>query len=119
MLKKMCTSSPTITNDDWKLYEAKYLGLMKMISMRITGDPISCHQDENFSDLTVSAVESLNIWKRKYPEKTYQEIIQDPLFDQYTKTCLWNLKNKKGANVTKKIVLYKNKISLSGLGDIK
>ena len=34
-------------------------------------------------------------------------------FDRYIKTCLWNLKNNKGSNVTKKSNLYKNVVSVS------
>ena len=35
-------------------------------------------------------------------------------FDRYFKTCLWNAKNNKGANITKKAAVVKNKVSLHG-----
>ncbi len=105
-------STIEIPSESWKNYLESYLPLMKMISYRVNGDYITCDKEDNLQDLCVSGLESLLTWKRKFPDSTFEEILEDPNFDKYTKTCLWNLKNKKGKNVTKKIFLYKNKISL-------
>lgn len=104
--------SSLVLESEWSLYLEKFEKLMHLISGKISGDPISCARDDNYQDLCASGLESIISWKRKFPDTSFSEIIEDKNFAKYTKTCLWNSKNKKGSLITKKIFLYKNKLSL-------
>ena len=97
-----------IANDDWELYQDKFGDLISFIAQRITGDPMCCDYEENVQDLYVAAINSINGYYKKNKITTadmaVKEVIECPLFKQYTKTVLWNAKNYKGNKATK----YKN-----------
>lgn len=90
-----------LTNEQWELYLVKYKNLMWTISHRISGDAVIANIEDNFSDLCVAALESMRGYQNK-TGKTFDEYFGTELFDKYTKTVLWNSKNKKGKNITKK-----------------
>lgn len=97
-----------IANDDWELYQDKFGDLISFIAQRITGDPMCCDYEENVQDLYIAAINSINGYYKKNKITTadmaVKEVIECPLFKQYTKTVLWNAKNFKGNKATK----YKN-----------
>ena len=90
-----------ISDNEWVLYEKKYGKLMHSISMRITGDPAICSHEDNYAELCIEALKSIAGFKKK-TGKDFSDAFGTILFDKYTKTCLWNYKNNKGAKVTKK-----------------
>jgi len=97
-----------ITDEDWKLYQEKFGDLISFIAQRITGDPMCCDYEENVQDLYVAAINSINGYYKKNKitpaQMAVRDVIECPLFKQYTKTVLWNAKNFKGNKATK----YKN-----------
>ena len=95
-----------INNAQWAKYEAKYGGLMHTIARKISGDAMTASYDDNRSDLQVAAVESIIAYKKKTGQG-FDEAFGTVLFDQYTKTVLWNRKAKKGIPLTKRMAFRK------------
>ena len=97
-----------IASDDWELYQEKFGDLISFIAQRITGDPMCCDYEENMQDLYIAAINSINGYYKKNnitpADMAVRDVIECPLFKQYTKTVLWNAKNFKGNKATK----YKN-----------
>jgi hypothetical protein len=97
-----------IASDDWELYQEKFGDLISFIAQRITGDPMCCDYEENMQDLYIAAINSINGYYKKNnitpADMAVRDVIECPLFKQYTKTVLWNAKNQKGNKATK----YKN-----------
>jgi len=100
-----------ITNEQWALYEERYGKLMHTISMKISGDLALASHEDNYSDLTIAALESIDGFKKKTGQ-TFEEAMENKLFDQYTKTVLWNRKAKKGIPLSKKIPFRNKQVSL-------
>jgi hypothetical protein len=96
-----------LTNDQWALYEERYGRLMHTISMKISGDDAIANHEDNYADLCMAALESIEAFKKKTGED-FDEAINNKLFDQYTKTVLWNRKAKKGIPLTKRME-FRNK----------
>ena len=91
-----------LTNEQWGLYEKQYGRLMHTISMKISGDIAIANPEDNYSDLCIAALESISGYYKK-TGKTFDEAMGTKLFDQYTKTVLWNRKAKKGIPLTNKM----------------
>jgi len=106
-----------ITNEDWAAYEEKFGKLMHYIGRRISGDPATCCPESNFQDLSIAAINSIVGYYRKneltLEDISVQEVIEDDNFAPWTKTILWNAKNKKGAHVTKRKNLTLSSVTLS------
>mgnify|MGYP003650814985 FL=1 len=100
-----------LTNEQWELYEKKYGRLMHTISYKISGDLAIATPEDNYSDLCIAALESIAGYHKK-TGKTFDEAIDTKLFDQYTKTVLWNRKAKKGIPLTKRMGFRKKQVSL-------
>lgn len=100
----------TITDEEWKVFEGKYGRLMHMISQRISGDPHTCNLADNYMDLCASALCSISSYAKKMSLEP-KNFLTTEEFGKYVKTCLWNAKNKKGSNITKKRSIY-NSVSL-------
>jgi hypothetical protein len=92
-----------ITNDHWEFYDKKYGKLILTIAKRISGDPMLADIEENCADLRVAALNSIYSYARKEGLKSFDEFIDSKGFDAYTKTVLWNLKAKKGKELTKRM----------------
>ena len=103
-----------LTNEQWRLYEKKYGRLMHTISMKISGDPATANPEDNYSDLCIAALESISGYHKK-TGKTFDEAINTKLFDQYTKTVLWNRKAKKGIPLTKRMDFRNKHVSLDAV----
>ena len=96
-----------LTNEEWALYEERYGRLMHTIAMKISGDDAIASHEDNYADLCIAALESIEGFEKKTGEK-FKAAINNKLFDQYTKTVLWNRKAKKGIPLTKKME-FRNK----------
>ena len=96
-----------LTDKEWALYEERYGKLMHTIAMKISGDDAIASHEDNYADLCVAALESIQGFEKKTGEK-FKAAINNKLFDQYTKTVLWNRKAKKGIPLTKKME-FRNK----------
>ena len=90
-----------LTDKEWALYEERYGKLMHTIAMKISGDDAIASHEDNYADLCIAALESIEGFEKKTGEK-FKAAINNKLFDQYTKTVLWNRKAKKGIPLTKK-----------------
>ena len=96
-----------LTDKQWALYEERYGKLMHTIAMKISGDDAVANHEDNYADLCIAALESIEGFKNKTGED-FDVAINNKLFDQYTKTVLWNRKAKKGIPLTKKME-FRNK----------
>tara|TARA_B100000900_G_scaffold415468_1_gene445458 strand:+ start:1295 stop:1900 length:606 start_codon:yes stop_codon:yes gene_type:complete len=96
-----------LTDKEWALYEERYGKLMHTIAMKISGDDAIASHEDNYADLCIAALESIEGFEKKTGEK-FESAINNKLFDQYTKTVLWNRKAKKGIPLTKKME-FRNK----------
>tara|TARA_Y100001937_G_scaffold128028_1_gene202151 strand:- start:921 stop:1514 length:594 start_codon:yes stop_codon:yes gene_type:complete len=100
-----------LTEQEWALYEERYGKLMHTIAMKISGDDAVASHEDNYSDLCLAALESIDGFEKKTGEK-FKAAINNKLFDQYTKTVLWNRKAKKGVPLTKKMNFRNKHMSL-------
>ena len=103
-----------LTEEDWKLFEEKFKKLMYTISRQVSGDSVTCELEDNYADLCVTAVYAINTFSKKKQEP-FSNFINTISFSKYIKSCLWNSKNKKGSQITKKLVLYKNKTNIDDI----
>lgn len=101
-----------LTADQWDRYLKKYGNLMHKISRMIGGDSIIASPEDNFSELCMAAIESINGFHKK-TGKDFEEMFPMKLFDQYTKTCLWTTKARKGTPISNKMPFRSKHISLS------
>ena len=102
-----------LTPELWEQLETKYRNLMLKISSNLSGDIHTCSTADNYQDLCLSAIYAVNAYAKKTGESP-KDFLVTKSFDQYIKTCLWNLKNKKGGLITKKSSLFR-KVYLSDL----
>tara|TARA_S200002703_G_C3799920_1_gene247181 strand:+ start:2705 stop:3304 length:600 start_codon:yes stop_codon:yes gene_type:complete len=100
-----------LTDKQWALYEERYGKLMHTISKKISGDNALASHEDNYADLCIAALESIEGFKKKTGED-FDTAIDNKLFDQYTKTVLWNRKAKKGIPLTKKMDFRNKQYSL-------
>ena len=100
-----------LTDEQWALYEERYGKLMHTISMKISGDDAIANHEDNYADLCMAALESIEAFKKKTGED-FDVAINNKLFDQYTKTVLWNRKAKKGIPLTKRMPFRNSHLSL-------
>jgi len=94
-----------------ELIEAKYGKLIHKIGHWISGDTaISSHED-NTQDIWIAAMEAIRGYEKK-ENQTFDEFWGTRGFDKYIKTCLWNVKNSKGAKITKKFHITRNTVDI-------
>lgn len=105
-----------ITDEQWDRYIKKYGNLMHKISRMIGGDSIIASPEDNFSELCMAAIESINGFHKK-TGKTFDEMMPMKLFDQYTKTCLWTTKARKGTPISKKMPFRNKQVSMYSLDE--
>lgn len=91
-----------LTEAQWQAYEKKYGKLMWCVARKIGLDPIAASPEDNYSDLVIAAMESILGFHKK-TGLTFDQMIEEHAFNQYTKTCLWNLKNHKGSLISRKL----------------
>lgn len=100
-----------LTDKQWALYEERYGKLMHTIAKKISGDDAVATHEDNYADLCIAALESIEGFKKKTGQD-FDEAINNKLFDQYTKTVLWNRKAKKGIPLTKRMPFRNSHVSL-------
>lgn len=103
-----------LTDDQWLYYEQRYGKLMKMISNKISGDEALANPEDNYADLCIAALESIEGFRKKTGE-SFDVAMNNNLFDQYTKTVLWNRKAKKGIPLTNKMAFRNRHFSIDGV----
>ena len=101
----------TVNDEQWSLIHDKYSNLMWKISHNISGDAAISSPEDNYADLQVAALEAVAGFQKK-TGKDFDEFWGEKLFDQYIKTCLWNLKNNKGAKITKRYPITKHTVDI-------
>ena len=70
--------------------------------------------EDNFADLNIAALESINGFHKKTGQ-LFDEMITNKLFDQYTKTCLWTAKARKGIRLSERLPFRNKHISMDEL----
>jgi hypothetical protein len=103
-----------LTTEQWDLYLKKYKNLMWRISHLISGDSMLASLEDNYSDLNIAAIESINGFHKKTGE-SFDEMIKNKLFDQYTKTCLWTAKARKGIKLSERMPFRNRHVSMDEL----
>jgi len=101
------------TDQQWEFILEKYDGLMWKIAHNISGDNAISALEDNYQDLCVTALNAIRGFEKKTGEKP-EDFLDTVMFNKYIKTCLWNLKANKGANITKKYPLTKRVMSMFG-----
>ena len=101
-----------LSEDQWNIYLKKYKNLMWKISHMISGDPTISSLEDNYADIMLAALESINGFNKK-TGMTFDEMITTKFFDQYTKTCLWTAKARKGNGIKKNYPVTNKKVSLT------
>lgn len=105
-----------LTTEQWDRYLVKYKNLMWRIAHLISGDTMLASLDDNYSDLNIAAIESINGYAKKTGE-TFDEMMDTKLFDQYTKTCLWTAKARKGIRLSERMPFRNKHVSLDEIRD--
>ncbi len=96
-----------------ELIEEKYGKLIHKIGHWISGDnAISGHED-NTQDIWIAAMDAIRGYEKK-ENQTFDQFWGSKGFDKYLKTCLWNVKNSKGAKITKKYPITKGTVDVVG-----
>jgi|TARA_R110001599_G_C12102919_1_gene647202 hypothetical protein len=106
-----------ITNDQWELIDEKYGKLLTTICTRISGDMAIATFDDNLQDLRIAALDAVQGFAKK-EGKSFSEFWGTSGFNKYMKTCLWNLKNKKGARISKRYNINKNTVDITEFSEI-
>jgi len=95
------------------LIEEKYGKLIHKIGHWISGDNAIASHADNTQDIWMAAMEAIRGYEKK-ENQTFDEFWGSRGFDKYLKTCLWNVKNSKGAKITKKYPLTKGTVDVVG-----
>ena len=106
-----------ITGQQWELIDEKYGKLLTTICTKISGDAAIAGFDDNLQDLRMAAMEAVEGFSRK-EGKAFEEFWGTTGFNKYMKTCLWNLKNKKGGRISKRYHINKNTVDITAYSDI-
>ena len=100
-----------IDNSEWSQYTGKYENLMWTVARNISGDRAIADLETNYADLCVAAIDSIRGFHKKTGD-SFEEMMQNDLFDKYTKTVLWNYKNKKGNYLKKRYNINSSSVEL-------
>ena len=106
-----------ITNEQWELIDTKYGKLLITICGKISGDSAIANFDDNLQDLRLACMDAVAGFSRK-ENKPFDEFWGTLGFHKYMKTCLWNLKNKKGSRISKRYNINKNTVDIVEYADI-
>tara|TARA_R110000796_G_C14434430_1_gene421541 strand:- start:191 stop:760 length:570 start_codon:yes stop_codon:yes gene_type:complete len=106
-----------ITNEQWKLIDDKYGKLIAKICNNISGDYATASFDDNLQDLRIATLDAVAGFSKK-EGKSFDEFWGTLAFNKYIKTCLWNLKNKKGARISKRYHINKDTVDITAYEEI-
>ena len=93
--------------------EEKYGKLIHKIGHWISGDNAIAGHEDNTQDIWIAAMEAIRGYEKK-ESQTFEQFWGSKGFDKYLKTCLWNVKNSKGAKITKKYPITKGTVDVVG-----
>jgi len=96
-----------------QLIEEKYGRLIHKIGHWISGDNAIASHDDNTQDIWIAAMEAIRGYAKK-ENQTFEQFWGSVGFDKYLKTCLWNVKNSKGAKITKKYPITRGTVDVVG-----
>ena len=96
-----------------ELIEEKYGKLIHKIGHWISGDNAIAGHEDNTQDIWIAAMEAIRGYEKK-ENQTFDQFWGSKGFDKYLKTCLWNVKNSKGAKITKKYPITKGTVDVVG-----
>ena len=96
-----------------QLIENKYGKLIHKIGHWISGDNVISGHEDNTQDIWIAAMEAIRGYSKK-ENQTFDEFWGSVGFDKYLKTCLWNVKNSKGAKITKKFPITRGTVDVVG-----
>lgn len=96
-----------------QLIEEKYGRLIHKIGHYISGDNAISSHDDNTQDIWIAAMEAIRGYAKK-ENQTFEQFWGSVGFDKYLKTCLWNVKNSKGAKITKKFPITRGTVDVVG-----
>jgi len=102
-----------MNNEQMELIEQKYGRLIHKIGHWISGDNAIAGHEDNTQDIWIAAMEAIRGYSKK-ENQTFDEFWGSKGFDKYLKTCLWNVKNSKGAKITKKYPITKGTVDVVG-----
>lgn len=96
-----------------QLIEEKYGRLIHKIGHYISGDNVISGHDDNTQDIWIAVMEAIRGYSKK-ENQTFEQFWGSVGFDKYLKTCLWNVKNSKGAKITKKFPITRGTVDVVG-----
>jgi hypothetical protein len=96
-----------------QLIEEKYGKLIHKIGHWISGDNAIAGHEDNTQDIWIAAMDAIRGYEKK-ENQTFDQFWGSKGFDKYLKTCLWNVKNSKGAKITKKYPITKGTVDVVG-----
>lgn len=100
-----------------ELIEEKYGRLIHKIGHWISGDNAIASHADNTQDIWMAAMEAIRGYEKK-ERQTFDAFWGTRGFDKYLKTCLWNVKNSKGAKITKKYPITRGTVDIVGNEEI-
>jgi|TARA_R110002020_G_scaffold475566_1_gene710985 hypothetical protein len=106
-----------ITQEQWELIDDKYGKLLSKICTKISGDAATASFEDNLQDLRIATLEAVAGFAKKEGQP-FDSFWGTMGFNKYMKTCLWNLKNKKGARISKRYAIHKNTVDVTEYSDI-
>jgi len=107
-----CAIIELMNDKQLELIEEKYGKLIHKIGHWISGDTAISSHDDNTQDIWIAAMEAIRGYEKK-ENLTFEEFWGTKGFDKYIKTCLWNVKNSKGAKITKKFNITRNTVDIA------
>tara|TARA_R110001583_G_scaffold70210_1_gene198799 strand:- start:1092 stop:1649 length:558 start_codon:yes stop_codon:yes gene_type:complete len=96
-----------------ELITEKYGKLIHKIGHWISGDNAIASHEDNTQDIWIAAMEAIRGYAKK-ENQTFEQFWGSKGFDKYLKTCLWNVKNSKGAKITKKYPITRGTVDVVG-----
>lgn len=101
-----------MNNEQYAAIEEKYGKLIHKIGHWISGDAATASHEDNTQDIWIAAMEAIRGYEKK-ENQTFDEFWGTKGFDKYMKTCLWNIKNSKGAKITKKFKITRDTVNVA------
>jgi len=102
-----------MNDKEMQLIEEKYGKLIHKIGHWISGDNAIAGHDDNTQDIWIAAMEAIRGYSKK-ENQTFDQFWGTVGFDKYIKTCMWNVKNSKGAKITKKFPITRGTVDVVG-----
>lgn len=96
-----------------QLIEEKYGKLIHKIGHWISGDNAIAAHEDNTQDIWIAAIDAIRGYEKK-ENQSFDQFWGTRGFDKYIKTCLWNIKNSKGAKITKKYPITRGTVDVVG-----